>query len=245
MLKAVVFDLGGTLLHYESATTDIVELNERGFAALYRHLWKNGQVTLPEATFSTAIMSRTMAEWKAASASFRGISIETPLKAALVDLGLAFGDDEWHAARQAFFAPIQDAVEPRKEAQPTLQALEEQGLALGLLSNTFWAADIHDADLARFGLLDLLPTRLYSCDIGRLKPHPETFQMALAFLGVKPNEAVYVGDRLKTDIEPARQVGLWGVLIKTPFRDEQSEDIMPDAVISELPELVRLLGRRR
>jgi FMN phosphatase YigB (HAD superfamily) len=62
---------------------------------------------------------------------------------------------------------------------------------------------------------------------------------------VEPNEAVYVGDRLKTDIEPARKVGLWGVLIKTPFREEPLEEVMPDAVISELPELVKLLEHRR
>jgi putative hydrolase of the HAD superfamily len=245
MLKAVIFDLGGTLLHYESAEADIIELNNRGFAALYRHLSANGQLALPEVTFLTAITSRAMTEWRAALASLRGASVETPLKATLADVGVSLNDDEWQAARRAFFAPIRQAVAPRKMARYTLQALKERGMALALLSNTFWAADIHDADLARFGLLDLLPTRLYSCDTGRLKPHPEAFQVALTALGVEPNEAVYVGDRLKTDVEPARKVGLWGVLIKVSFRDERSENMMPDATISELPELINLLERRR
>jgi putative hydrolase of the HAD superfamily len=245
MLKAVIFDLGGTLLHYESAEADIIELNKRGFLALYGHLSANGQVTLPEVAFLTAVRSRAMAEWRAALASLRGANVETPLKAVLADMGISLSDDEWQAARRAFFAPIRQAVAPRKMARYTLQSLKEQDMALGLLSNTFWAADIHDADLARFGLLDLLPTRLYSCDTGRLKPHPEAFQMALTALGVEPNEAVYVGDRLKSDVEPARKVGLWGVLIKVPFRDERSENMMPDATISELPELINLLERRR
>jgi len=166
------------------------------------------------------------------------------MKAALAELGITFSDDEWHAARRAFYTPIQQAVEPRRDVRPTLQALRDQGVALGLLSNTFWASDIHDEDLARFDLLDLLPTRLYSSQTGRLKPHPEAFQMALDALGVEPNQAVYVGDRLTTDIEPARKVGLWGVLIKSPFREERLQDVMPDAVISELPELVKLLEHR-
>lgn len=245
MLRAVVFDLGGTLLHYESATADLLELNKRGFVALYRYLSSNGQTALPEAAVLYAVTSHVMAEWRAALASFRCGSIETPLKAALAELGISLSDDEWHAARRAFYAPIQQAGEPRQEVRHTLQALKEQGMALGLLSNTFWAGDIHDEDLARFDLLNFLPTRLYSCDIGWLKPHPEAFQMALTALGVEPNQVVYVGDRLKTDIEPARKVGLWGVLIKTPFREEPLEDVMPDAVISELPELVKLLERRR
>lgn len=244
MLKAVVFDLGGTLLHYESAEADLAELNKRGFAALYRHLAACDQIAVSEADFLTHVLSRTAVEWRTALAAQRGVSIETVLHAALVELGSSLTPAAWQKARQAFFAPIQQAVEPRLGARNTLQALQEQGLALGLLSNTFWASDIHDADLARFGLLDLLPVRLYSCDTGWLKPHPEAFQMALAALGVKPNEAVYVGDRLKTDIEPARKVGLWGILIRIPFRTEPLEGMLPDAVISELPELVKLMERR-
>ncbi len=245
MLRAVVFDLGGTLLHYESATADLRELNKRGIVALYRYLSANGRTALPEATVLNAIMSHLMEGWRVALASLRGSSVEAPVRAALAELGITFSDDEWHVARRAFYAPIQQAVEPRQEVRHTLQALKEQGIAIGLLSNTFWAGDIHDEDLARFDLLDFLPTRLYSCEIGRLKPHPEAFQMALAALGVEPNQAIYVGDRLKTDIEPARKVGLWGVLIKTPFREEPLEDVMPDAVISDLSELVKLLERRR
>jgi putative hydrolase of the HAD superfamily len=245
MIRAVVFDLGGTLVHYESATADLLALNKQGFAALYRHLSANGRVALPKAVFLTALKSQVMAEWQAAMASLRGVSVEIPLKVALAQLNVSLSDDEWYAARQAFFAPIRQVAEPRPGAQQTLQALKGQGMALGLLSNTFWAGDIHDADLARFGLLDLLPTRLYSCETGRLKPHPEAFQMVLTALGVEPNEAVYVGDRLKIDIGPARQVGLWGVLIKTPFREERLEDVMPDAVISELPELIKLMEHRR
>lgn len=245
MLKAFIFDLGGTLLHYESATTDIIELNKRGCVALYHHLSEKDQMALPEPTFLTAVMSRVTAEWQAASASLRGTSIEPTLQTVLDELGISLNNDEWHAARQAFFAPVQEAVEPRHKARYTLQSLKERGMALGLLSNTFWAADIHDADLARFGLLDLLTTRLYSCDIGWLKPHPEAFHTVLAAMGVEPNQAVYVGDRLQTDVIPARDVGLWGVLIKTPFRDEHSKHTMPDAVISELPELIELLEHRR
>lgn len=244
MLRAVVFDLGGTLLHYESATADLRELNKRGILALYRYISANGRTALSEATVLNAITSHLMEEWRVSLASFRGSSVEAPVKTALAELGITFSDEEWHVARRAFYAPIQQAVEPREEVRHTLQALKEQGVALGLLSNTFWAGDIHDEDLARFDLLDLLPTRLYSCETGRLKPHPEAFQMALTALGVEPNQAVYVGDRLTTDIQPARKVGLWGVLIKTPFREERLEDVMPDAVISELPELFKLLEHR-
>ena len=245
MLKAVLFDLGGTLVHYDSAHASLKELEKRSIVALYRHLAANGQMALPEGTFLTAIRSRVEAEWQMALASLRGGSVEAPIQAALADLGLSFAASEWQAARQAFYEPVHRAAEPRRGARQTLRILRDQGVALGLLSNTFWAADVHDADLSRFGLLDLLPARLYSCDIGRVKPHPEAFEKALAALGAQPDETVYVGDRLETDVEPARRLGLWGVLITVPFRHEHSDKIMPDAVIAELPELIRLLEPRR
>jgi putative hydrolase of the HAD superfamily len=245
MLKAVIFDLGGTLLHYQSTEADIIELNRRGIIALHRYLVANGNPNLPEAAFLRTVEALTMREWQTSQASLHGMNVESSLTAAMAELGLALADSEWHTARQAFFAPIQQAVRPRAGARYTLQALKELGLSLGLLSNTFWPSDLHDADLANFDLLDLLPVRLYSCDIGWLKPHPAPFNMALAALNVKANEAVYVGDRLKVDIEPARRIGFWGVLIRGSLRLEHCKDVMPDAVISELPELVKLLERRR
>jgi putative hydrolase of the HAD superfamily len=245
MLKAVLFDLEGTLVHYDSAHANLKELEKRSIVALYRYLASNGQMALTENTFLTALRSRMEAEWQRALASQRGGSVETSILAALADLGLSFAEYEWQAARQVFYGSVHQAAEPRQGARQTLQTLRDRGIALGLLSNTFWAADVHDADLARFGLLDLLPVRLYSCDIGRVKPHPKAFEMALTALGVEPNETVYVGDRLETDVEPARRLGLWGVLITVPFRHEHSDKIMPDAVIAELPELIKLLELRR
>jgi putative hydrolase of the HAD superfamily len=245
MLKAVLFDLEGTLVHYDSAHANLKELEKRSIVALYRYLASNGQMALTENTFLTALRSRMEAEWQRALASQRGGSVETSILAALADLGLSFAEYEWQAARQVFYGSVHQAAEPRQGARQTLQTLRDRGIALGLLSNTFWAADVHDADLARFGLLDLLPVRLYSCDIGRVKPHPKAFEMALTALGVEPNETVYVGDRRETDVEPARRLGLWGVLITVPFRHEHSDKIMPDAVIAELPELIKLLELRR
>jgi phosphoglycolate phosphatase-like HAD superfamily hydrolase len=129
MLRAVVFDLGGTLLHYESASAGLRELNTRGFAALYHYLSSSGRTAVPEAAVLNAIASHVTAEWQAALASSRGSSIETPLKAALAELGISLSDGEWQAARRAFYAPIQGAAEPRQGVRPTLQALNEQGVA--------------------------------------------------------------------------------------------------------------------
>jgi putative hydrolase of the HAD superfamily len=45
------------------------------------------------------------------------------------------------------------------------------------------------------------------------KPDPRIFRLALERAGTKPAESVYVGDSPAFDIEPARGVGMFAVLL--------------------------------
>jgi FMN phosphatase YigB (HAD superfamily) len=55
------------------------------------------------------------------------------------------------------------------------------------------------------------------------KPRPEIFHLALDELGVKPERALFVGDRLVADIRGARDVGMRTVQAMW-YRAEESED---------------------
>ena len=48
-------------------------------------------------------------------------------------------------------------IGPACDAPAVLAQLNAAGRTLGLVSNTLWSPQMHDADLARFGLLALLP----------------------------------------------------------------------------------------
>jgi putative hydrolase of the HAD superfamily len=93
---------------------------------------------------------------------------------------------------------------------PALSNLKERGLILGLISNV-------DRDIAplyqELGLSDWLQVMVTSQEAGFNKPHPEIFQAALKQAGVKPAEAVYVGDQYQTDVLGANKVGMLGVLL--------------------------------
>jgi FMN phosphatase YigB (HAD superfamily) len=139
-------------------------------------------------------------------------------------------------------------VTPRLGLRETLTALHEQGLKLALISNTFWAADLHDRHLRERGLLDLLPQRTYSCDTPHVKPHPSIFRDTLANLGVEAGQAAYVGDRLDVDVGGAQAVGMRGVLILSPYVEPGADakgSITPDATIEELPDLLDKVARWR
>lgn len=63
------------------------------------------------------------------------------------------------------------------------------------------------------GVLQFFHFQLVSEEIEVTKPDPLFFQIILDSLGVKPQEATMVGDRLDLDIFPAKLLGLWTVRI--------------------------------
>jgi putative hydrolase of the HAD superfamily len=60
----------------------------------------------------------------------------------------------------------------------------------------------------------------FSDEVGYSKPHPAAFLITLEHLGVRPEEAVHVGDLLRTDIAGAQQVGMRAVQYIGVHRDE-------------------------
>src|SRR2546428_11566004 len=82
------------------------------------------------------------------------------------------------------------------DAREVLVMLRERGYRPGLLSNTWGAADWHNADLATHGLSGLLDALVYTSDLGSSKPHPSVFVEIASRLGVAVWDAPIVGDRL-------------------------------------------------
>jgi putative hydrolase of the HAD superfamily len=66
------------------------------------------------------------------------------------------------------------------------------------------------------------------------KPDPKIFLLALDRIGVEPPEAVYVGDSVHFDVEPATAVGMLGVLLdrRSRYPDHAGVRI---ASLEELP----------
>ena len=89
------------------------------------------------------------------------------------------------------------------DALPVLGALREQGLKLGLVSNT-------GRDLEEFVAHHRLQVdaALGSRSFGRTKPHPTIFQAVLERLEVEPVDAAMVGDSPEDDVEGARAAGI-------------------------------------
>jgi len=122
-----------------------------------------------------------------------------------------------------------------------LRQLHERGVKIGVLSNTMWPRSWHEEVFRRDGVLDLIDGAVYSSEIDWTKPHPEAFSAAMAAVAMSdPRRCVFVGDRPWDDIHGAQSVGMRAVLV--PNSDVPTfADAIPDAVISNLSDLVPLI----
>jgi len=81
----------------------------------------------------------------------------------------------------------------------------------------------------------------FSDEVGRSKPHPQAFLTTLNKLGVTPQEAVHIGDLLRTDIAGAKKVGMRTIQYVGVNYDQaeatSTADISPDAVVESFSEL--------
>jgi HAD superfamily hydrolase (TIGR01509 family) len=243
IIQVVLFDLGGTLLHYEQPPENSFDaLNVKALAALLDAAAEVG-TRVPDRELAIRAVGRMASAMEArASRTQYANTAEVIIRDGLEAIGVKLPPKAWDAGLAAYYEAISAIVKPVEGNAPAvLVQLAAQGLGLGLVSNTFWAPAMHDADLARFGLLDYLPARVYSCVFGMTKPHPSIYRHALDKLDVAPAEAVFVGDKLKVDVAGPQKLGMRGVLVATPFRDESDPEIVPDARIQTIDELPALL----
>ena len=184
-IKGVIFDIHSTLIDQGSAShwldaallrspTPLAADERAALESFLDLIWEGARISDPESTrdLSFAAHERVFHELLAA-----GPGIDPALGAALYGVML----DVWHA--------YEDTV-------PTLEALQEMGVKVCLLSNA--GVPIRTV-LDREGLTPLINGVVLSCEVGLVKPDIRIFQTALDAIACPANEALMVGDSGRDD----------------------------------------------
>jgi FMN phosphatase YigB (HAD superfamily) len=246
-LRAVLFDLGGTLLHYNAPQSTWEDTEKTGARAVYRGLQAAGYTLPPEAESLGHAWEHTLAFWSQIVIHYdpktlkmghfiRSLTAEWQIDHLPEPLVESLGSD--------YVRAIQAHVHPLDSAAHTLRALRERGLRIGLISNTIYPGTAHLDDLRRHGLIDYIEHPIFSADVEAWKPYRAVFQLGLGALDVVPDEAFFVGDALYHDVWGAQQAGLRAVWIeqaRTWVPDGLT--VTPDATIRHLPELLDIAAQ--
>ena len=233
-IRAVTYDCWGTLLKdrdwegamatRQSALRRFLDLSETEARALLEEAWaRHDDAWKQVETFGPGRMAAYCLE-------ARGI----------------FDDDKINELTREFEeASIQTGVDGVEGAQETLAALAAANVRLGLVCDTgFTPGRVVRQLLDDNGLLDHLEVLCFSDEVGVPKPGADIFDKALAELGVRPPEAVHIGDLRRTDIAGAQDVGMHAVRFRG-VHDDRSDSREARVVIDRHEEILDLLDLRK
>ena len=240
--QAVIFDLGGTLLDVPEGEGEM----KRRWMFSYQILtglhpdagWPDSE------TYVRAMREAEAAHWQRVERELWSGPPSGVLSEGFRRLGCQVTEQELLSALDGYAQAVAGWALPFPDARETLRVLRQSSYRLGLLSNTWWAAEWHDADLATHGLNELFDVVVYTSDLPHSKPHPSVFLNITARLGVEPQACVMVGDRMIDDITGALGVGMRAIWRRND-RSPRPAHIVPTATITHLAELPPLLQKWR
>ena len=127
-------------------------------------------------------------------------------------------------------------LRPFPGAVETVAELKRRGVALAIVTSKHRRATLWGMDIC--GIAELFDVIITPEDVENAKPHPEPVHLALSRLGVRPEEALFVGDS-PHDMVSGRAAGtrtaaaLWGpfpraaLLAERPdFALERQQDVL-------------------
>jgi putative hydrolase of the HAD superfamily len=240
-LRAVIFDLGGTLMYERAAWDGIIAQADE---ALTNYLREQG-MELNLSTFPREFRKRLDRYFRKREKDLLETTYAFVLREVLTDKGYADIPEELvRSALDRLFAITQTNWALEEDTLPTLQKLEADGYRLGLISNAGDDQDVQQL-ARRFDIARYFDFLLTSAACSYRKPHPRIFELALSNWYFLPSEAVMVGDNLDADIRGAKNAGLYAVWLsrRAGLQNGDTLPLQADASLSTLSELPALLDR--
>lgn len=222
MIRAVLFDVGGTLA--------VGELDKK--------IYQQGMLDLLE-SFGLRVSGRELRRAVGVALNqlnqLRAKHLEMDFREfrrlTLLRLGITPTDELLEAMASLYYRCFK--IEPTPRCKEVLDTLSKRYL-LGVVSNTMSLAS--KRFLEANGLSGYFKAQVYSGEVGYRKPHPKIFQIALERLGTSPAETVHVGNLPGEDVKGPKALGMRAILLR-------GHDPEADAVIRSLTELPEVLKR--
>jgi putative hydrolase of the HAD superfamily len=225
----VIFDAFNTIItsHQDSKQTFLAGLIEVGLPVSPETLAK----------LQTASEGLDHSEWSCSRRTYTAWAAAT--LSSVARAGTVMGADLAPQVIPALEQLHQAPMVAMPGAADCLAAVRRAGFTVALCSNWGWdlAVDVAGAGLA--GHIDVFVT---SAQAGYRKPHPRIYQATLERAGFGADDAVFIGDSLRTDVLGPQRAGIRSVLLASDTKRQlHREQVTSLAAVTHL--ILRDLAR--
>ena len=216
MIKAVLFDLDGTLLNRDESVKEFISRQYERLVDLLDHIPK------------TEYVARFI------ELDNRGYVWKDKVYQQLVDEFMIAGIT-WEKLLQDYMNEFKNHCVPFPDLVGMLEELKTNNLLLGMITNgrgQFQMDNIEALEIKKY-----FEVILISEWEEIKKPDPQIFKRALEQMNVLPHECVFVGDHPDNDVKAAQNVGMKGIWKK----DWQWKNVDADFIVDDLGELPKII----
>ncbi|MFW9773366.1 MAG: HAD family hydrolase [Promethearchaeota archaeon] len=231
MIKAVMFDLDGTLLGQKIASSNVL-----------KQLYLENKDYFKEITQKDFLDRWSKVAKKNVQEFFKGeISFEDKVIMQIQDLFDSFSYKMLKSETKEIFdklLPIyENSIILYDDVIPCLEWLKRNKYRLGIITNGH-SKDQRDK-LIKYNLEKFFSPIVVSGDIGYAKPSKEIFLECIRLLDLPPQSILYIGDLIEMDVLGANNVGMKGIWINRHNLEESNYDIISIRSLKELKTLIK------
>lgn len=215
-IKAVLFDLDGTLLDRDRSLLSFVDAQYERLVSSLSHISKADYIS------SFIELDCQGLVWKD--------KVYQTLVNEFAITGLS-----WEFLLEDYVTQFQKHCTPFDGMEPLLRELQQRYL-LDLVTNG--RGQFQRCSIDGLGINHFFDVVIISEEVQLRKPQPEIFWKATDALNVQACESIFVGDSPKADVIGAKNAGMKAVWKRSSYHEKPEE---ADAIINELEEISSIL----
>ncbi|WP_191566841.1 HAD family hydrolase [Metabacillus idriensis] len=220
-MKAILFDLDGTLFNRDLALMNFAEMQYDNWEELHSKL------TREQYTELFLRLDKNGYVWK--DAVYKTIAKKLELSAQPEDL------------LKDYQVNFHTSCAPCEITADVMKTLTAKGLKLGIITNGF--TEFQRKTIQTMGIEDFFDVVVISEEAGLRKPDTAIFQLALKIMNIEPKYAVYVGDHPENDVKAAKDAGLNAIWMKTKHYNQADHADWHISRIEEVLEVPFIRGK--